>query len=64
MAKLLTRTSSFLAQVREELKQAAWPARDEVIGSCIVVFVGVFLLAVFISLCDVVLSKAAQIFFR
>ena len=51
----------FLTGVRDELKQVAWPNRDELVGSALVVFVGVFLLGVFIGACDFVLSKAARL---
>jgi preprotein translocase subunit SecE len=62
--KALSRFGSFLQAVREELKQVSWPSRDELIGSVLVVFVGVALMATFISVCDVVLSKAAQLLLR
>jgi len=64
MANALGRASSFLTAVREELKQVAWPSREEVVGSVLVVFVGVALLAIFIGVCDFVLSKAAQLLLR
>ena len=55
---------AFLVGVREELKQVSWPSREELVGSAVVVFVGVALLAVFISACDFLLSKAAQVLLR
>ena len=64
MAKSLARVTTFLSDVRGELRQVAWPTREELFGSVIVVFVGVALLAVFISICDFVLSKAAQLLLR
>ena len=64
MAKTLSRFTSFLGEVREELKQVSWPTRDELLGSVLVVFVGVVLMASFISVCDFVLSKAAQLLLR
>ncbi len=64
MANVLTRVTGFLQGVREELKQVSWPTRDELVGSVVVVFVGVALLASFISVCDFVLSKAAQLLLR
>jgi preprotein translocase subunit SecE len=60
MAKPLSRVSVFLEGVREEMGQVSWPSREELVGSAVVVFVGVVLMALFISLCDLVLSKAAQ----
>ena len=64
MANALSRFTSFLGEVREELKQVSWPTRDELLGSVLVVFVGVVLMASFISVCDFVLSKAAQLLLR
>ncbi len=64
MANALSRFTSFIGEVREELKQVSWPTREELVGSVLVVFVGVVLLAVFISVCDFVLSKAAQLLLR
>ena len=64
MANPLARFNTFLGGVREELKQVAWPTRDELVGSALVVFVGVVLLASFISVCDFLLSKAAQLLLR
>ena len=64
MAKSLERVSTFLTDIREELKQVSWPSREELLGSLLVVFVGVALLAGFISVCDFILSKAAQLLLR
>ena len=64
MANILGRFSGFLVEVREELKQVSWPSRDELVGSALVVFVGVVLMASFIGVCDFVLSKAAQALLR
>ena len=64
MANLISRISGFTLGVREELRQVSWPTRDELIGSALVVFVGVFLLASFISVCDFVLSQAARLLLR
>ena len=64
MANGLGRVTGFLTGVREELKQVSWPTREELVGSALVVFVGVALLASFISACDFLLSKAAQLLLR
>ena len=64
MANPLGRVTTFLTEVREELKQVTWPSREELMGSALVVFVGVALLAGFISICDFMLSKAAQLLLR
>ena len=64
MANSLVRFTTFLSDVREELRQVSWPSREELVGSAVVVFVGVALMASFISVCDFFLSKAAQLFLR
>ncbi len=58
------RVGRFFVEVREEMKQVAWPNREELAGSALVVFVGVFLLATFIGVCDFILSKGAQAILR
>ena len=64
MAKALVRFTTFLTQVREELKQVTWPTREELVGSALVVFVGVAMLAGFISVCNFILSRVAQALLR
>ena len=64
MAQPFSRVTTFLASVREELKQVSWPSREELVGSLIVVFVGVALLALYISACDFILSKVAGTLLR
>jgi preprotein translocase subunit SecE len=60
----LQRVRAFLGGVREELRQVAWPSREELVGSALVVFVGVAVLATFIGMCDLLLSGAAQALLR
>ena len=57
--KALTRAGQFVTEVREELQKVSWPNREELTGSAVVVFVGVALLAGFITVCDFVWSQAA-----
>ena len=64
MANALARLSMFMAGIREEMKQVSWPSREELVGSALVVFVGVALLAIYISACDFLLSKAAAVLLR
>ncbi len=59
-----TRFGTFLVAVREELTHVSWPTRDELVGSALVVFVGVVLLGGYISVCDFILSNAAQLLLR
>jgi preprotein translocase subunit SecE len=64
MTNPLARLTTFLSQVREEMRQVSWPSREDLVGSVVVVFVGVALLASFISVCDFLLSKAAHVLLR
>ena len=60
MAAATARMTSFFTGLRDELKQVAWPSREELIGSFLVVFVGVVFLAVYIGVWDFLLSRIAQ----
>ncbi len=60
MSTPVARMNRFFGGVREEMRQVSWPTRDELIGSSVVVFVGVVVLALYISCCDFFLSHAAQ----
>ena len=64
MANPLGRFGTFLEGVRGELTQVSWPVREELVGSALVVFVGVTLMSVYISVCDFLLSRAAQVILR
>lgn len=60
MANPLGKAATFVAGVRDELRQVTWPSREELFGSVLVVFVGVALLGVFISIVDFLLSHVVQ----
>jgi len=62
--KTLQRFLTFLRGVREEISRVSWPTREELLGSALVVCVGVTLLATYISICDFVLTKTAQALLR
>ncbi|MBD3379451.1 MAG: preprotein translocase subunit SecE [Candidatus Omnitrophica bacterium] len=56
--------TKFVGQVKTEMKKVAWPSREELISSTIVVLVSTFLLAVFIGVCDLVLSRLVNALIR
>ena len=64
MANPFASLSTFLSGVREELRQVTWPTWEELVGSALVVFVGVALLGAFISVCDFILSHAVRVILR
>jgi preprotein translocase subunit SecE len=53
----MVKVGKFLGQVKSELKKVAWPSREELVSSTLVVLASTLLLAVFIGLCDLVLSR-------
>lgn len=62
--KIFKRFGAFLWSVREELRQVTWLTRQELLGSALVVFVGVVLMGSFIAVCDLMLSQAATFLLR
>jgi len=61
---MMARIGAFVDGVREEMRRVSWPTREELIGSALVVFVGVFLLACYITVLDSILSKTVQVLLR
>jgi preprotein translocase SecE subunit len=64
MANPVQRFVVFLQGIREEVRLVSWPTREEVVGSALVVFVGVVLLAAYIGVCDLVLSRSTTLFLK
>lgn len=51
----------FLREVKVELKKVSWPSRKETIGSTSVVLVVVIIVAMFLGLIDIGLSRLIRI---
>ncbi|ADR19442.1 preprotein translocase subunit SecE [Calditerrivibrio nitroreducens] len=51
---------NFIKEVKEELKKIVWPTKDETIGTTTVVVIFVVLMAIFLGVVDVALSKIIQ----
>ena len=47
----------FVSQVKVEMSKVSWPSRDELIASTTVVLIFTILLALYIGVCDLVLSR-------
>ncbi len=47
----------FASQVKAEMKKVSWPSRQELVSSTIVVLISTALLALFIGVCDLFLSR-------
>lgn len=61
---MFTKIRNFLKDVRVELNKVAWPTKDELFGSTVVVIVGVVIMAIFIGICDFIFAKAIQFIIR
>lgn len=51
----------FIKDVKLEMSKVAWPTKDELIGSTIIVIVSLAMLSVFIGVCDLVLSNIINV---
>lgn len=61
---MFAKTINFLKEVKVELKKVSWPDRNELLGSTTVVIMTVFILAVFIGICDFIFSKLIHTIIR
>ena len=60
---MVTRAIQFLSEVRSEVKKVTWPTKKEAIGGTVVVLVVVFIMALFLGLVDMLLSKIIGVIF-
>ena len=61
MAK--TTAAEFVQQVRQELSRVTWPTRKETVQTTLMVFLMVFVAAVFFFVVDQVLSYGVRVLF-
>ena len=52
---------NFFNDVKLEMGKVSWSTRDELINSTIIVLVSLAILAIFIGICDVVLSTIVNV---
>ena len=64
IVELYNTLKTFLLEVNAELKKCAWPTRQELIGSTMVVVVSVLILATFVGLSDTVLVHVLRAVLR
>lgn len=53
----IDRAKQFFTEARQELKKVTWPSRQQTITSTWVVLAVTFVLAIFLGLVDLILSK-------
>ncbi len=54
------RTKQFYLDVRSEMKKVSWPARQEVVGTTIVVVIAVFFFGIYLGLVDYLLGLGLE----
>ena len=57
---MVSKAIQFLSEVKGEVKKVTWPSKKEAMGGTGVVLVVVFLMAVFLGLVDLLLSKIVE----
>jgi preprotein translocase subunit SecE len=62
--KIFSRITNFITEVKVEMKKVSWSDRAELIGSTGIVIVSTALLAIFIGIADIVLSRFVAILLR
>jgi preprotein translocase subunit SecE len=58
------KAKQFLSEARQELKKVTWPTRQQAVASTWVVLLVTFVLAIFLGLVDLALSKAINLIIR
>jgi preprotein translocase subunit SecE len=61
---MIAKIKNFLTEITVELKKVAWPSRNELFGSTIVVIIGVAVMAIYIGICDFIFAKAVHLIIR
>lgn len=58
---MANKIAGFFKDIRLEMAKVAWPSKDELAGSTVIVLVSLTLLSVFVGICDVILSKIVNV---
>ena len=62
--KFFEKISNFITEVKVEMQKVSWSTKNELIGSTTVVIVSTLLLAMFIGLVDIILSRCINLVLR
>jgi preprotein translocase subunit SecE len=62
--KFFGKITNFVTEVKVEMQKVSWSTKDELIGSTAVVIASTLLLAMFIGVIDIVLSKCIDLILR
>jgi preprotein translocase subunit SecE len=61
---IIQKPINFIREVKAELGKVAWSTREEIMGSTMVVIVVTAIMAVFIGVIDILLTKILQMIFK
>ncbi len=62
--KVVKKITNFFSEVKQELSKVSWSTRQEIMGATAVVIVITALLAIFIGIIDLFLSKILSVVFK
>ena len=62
--KIFSKITKFVTEVKVEMQKVSWSDRNELIGSTGIVIISTVLLAIFIGIVDLVLSRFINILLR
>ncbi|HPN73653.1 MAG TPA: preprotein translocase subunit SecE [Candidatus Omnitrophota bacterium] len=57
----MLKIGNFFGQVNGEMKKVAWPTKDELVASTVVVLISTFFLAIFVGVADIILSRVVNL---
>ncbi len=58
---MANKVATFFKDIKLEMSKVSWSTKDELIGSTTVVLISLGILALFIGICDLLLSKIVNI---
>jgi len=62
--KIFGKIINFVTEVKVEMQKVSWSTKDELVGSTTVVIASTLLLAMFIGIVDIVLSRVIGLILR
>jgi len=57
---MMTKAIQFLSEVKSEVKKVTWPSKKETMGGTAVVLMVVLIMAIFLGVVDLLLSKIIE----
>ena len=57
---MMTKAIQFLSEVKSEVKKVTWPSKKETMGGTAVVLMVVLIMAIFLGVVDLLLSKIVE----